>query len=233
MVIHSYYVAKWHEDEAKKYSINLDIRLDFSEAQFKLPEEYVIRSYEESFSKNLDGYVKRNFPQVKNYDTFAPLYYSSSFISFANHVSGPNSFRIFATQPFLGSIIIPDPRIFAHELSHLFDASDKYTCLEATASSESCEYAKKNRYGCWIESKNPAEFGRDIMCYGVPNHYSSIDNEWRFGQPALKPGASVEYPRFPSDTGGYIYFTETTAKEIGWYDADGDGILELNDPCPK
>lgn len=222
------YVAKWYKDEAEKYGVNLDIRIDFSETQSKVPEEYIIRSYEESFRNYLTEYVKRNFSRVKDYDIFVPLYYDSSFISFANHVSGENSFEIFATQPFPGSFTLPNPRTFAHELSHLFGASDKYTCLEVAASSESCVYAKENGYGCWIESENPAELGRDIMCHRVPDYYSS--GEWVFGQPSLKKEAAPSNP-FPSGSGGLVII-EATAKEIGWYDADDDGVLEINDPCP-
>lgn len=213
------YATRWFEEEAKKYGVNLDININFSESQFKVPEEYIIRTYQESLSKNLTEYVKASSPQFSNYDVTVPFYYSSIDFSFVNHVSGKNSFEIFSKQPIPG-FFYPDfqkestnySEVFAHELTHLFGATDKYTCPEANPFSESCIYAKENGIGCWIESDNPDELGKDIMCHRVPKY----DGEWVFVKPSLNE----------------LVIIEATAKEIGWYDADGNGIFEVSEPCP-
>jgi len=64
------------------------------------------------------------------------------------------------------------------------------------------------------------------MCHRVPDYYSG--GECVFGQPSLKKDVASS-GQFPSQSGGLV-ITEATAKEIGWYDADGDGIFEVNDP---
>ncbi len=211
------YAAKWYEEEAEKYNINLDIDINFSESQFKVPKEYIVHTYEESFSKNLTNYIKENLHQFSAYDVIVSFYYGSYDFSFANHVSSKNSFEIFSKQ-YTPGVFYPDftegstnySETFAHELTHLFGATDKYTCLDP--SSESCTYAKENGIGCWIESEDPNQLGKDIMCHRVPKY----DGGWGFINPPLNE----------------LVIIEVTAKEIGWYDADKDGMLEVNDFCP-
>jgi hypothetical protein len=212
------YAAKWFKEESKQYGVNLDININFSQSQLKLPEDYIIQTYQESLSSKQTKYLKENFPQFNSYDVIVPFYYGSTDFSFANHVSGKNSFELYCKQ-YAPGIFYPDftedsthySMTFAHELAHLFGATDKYTCQNI--SSESCIYAKEQGIGCWIESDNPNALGKDIMCHRVPRKY---DGGWEFLEPSLNE----------------LVIIDATAKEIGWYDADRDGILEVNDPSP-
>ena len=201
------YAAKWFEDQAIKYGVNLNVTVHFTDMQFMVPDEYVIHTYQESISKNITKYVKENLGYDANYDVIVPLYYSPEYFSFANHVSANDAFELFAN----GAGLYPSSETFAHELAHLFGATDKGTCWYDTSSAD-CIYAKQNGIGCWIESDNPSEKGKDLMCHRVPFYEGG---SWWFRNPPLNE----------------LIVIDATVKEFGWYDFDSDGILEVNDPC--
>jgi hypothetical protein len=212
------YAAKWFEDQASKYGLNLNINVDFSNEQYKVPEEYIIHDLNESLSKDLYKYITDKLPQYLNYDVIVPFYYSSVDFSFVNHVIWPKSFVIFSKQaeqnffcPLFEEGTTDYSITFAHELSHIFGATDKYSCSEIQPSS--CEYALQNGISCIIESDNPDELGRDIMCHRVPEY---SNEQWSFTAPNLNE----------------LVIIEPTAKELGWWDFDGDGIIEVEDSCP-
>lgn len=212
------YSAKWFKAQAQKYGVNLNINVYFSDVQYKVPDEYIIDSYAKAMSNNLTKYVKDNFPQYAgNYDVIVPFYYSSTPISYSHHVSSRNSFELFSVKyavdaynPSFDTTEYSYSASFAHELAHIFGATDKYTC-QNTASAE-CTNAKANGIGCWIESDNPSEKGKDLMCHRVPFYEGG---QWWFTTPSLAELIAIS----------------ETAKELGWYDFDNDGILEVNDPC--
>ena len=211
------YAAKWFKDNALKYDVNLNLDIQFSSQQHKVPEEYIIHGYQESITKNLYQYIKKNLPQYSGYDVVIPFYYSSEDISFLAHASTQNWFTMFSKQvapdtfyPSFKSSVYSST--FAHELSHVFGATDKYTCIPTSALTN-CEYAKQKGIGCILESDNPNELGRDIMCKKVP---INITGARSFFTPELNE----------------LVIIEATAKEFGWFDFDGDGIIEVEDPCP-
>jgi len=93
-------------------------------------------------------------------------------------------------------------RSFAHEIAHVFGARDKYTGVR--------EWESGIRVGCKFE---PEMLGRDIMCHRVPEG----------------AGESFGYINPPLEG---LYIKGPTARELGWYDGDGDGVIEVVDPCP-
>lgn len=207
------YGVSWFNDMARQYGVNLNLNLDFSSQQYKVPPQYVVHTYEDSFSKNLRKFIVDSYPQYANYDVIVPFYYSSSDISFANHVSGHNSFTLFSKQaapdffyPSFDEGTTSYSSAFAHEMAHIFGATDKYTCLDPT--SQQCTYAKQQGIGCIIPGAE-----HDIMCHRVPYFADGI---WLFSVPELNE----------------LTIIESTAKELGWFDMDGDGLIDAADPCP-
>lgn len=201
------YIPAWYKEQASKLFGKGDIinmGITFFDSQLKLPENLL---YRDKPICDFSSYVREQLPEVKNHDILVQYYYAS-----AENVS------VCATQPVsYNSIYFParPSSIYAykqlnlatfglaHELAHIFGASDKYVTEP--------EIRVKYNAGCWIESGDPAESGRDLMC-------------------DLVPEGEGEFSRLPDLN--ELIIIEATAKEIGWYDNDGDGILEIEDPCP-
>lgn len=217
-------VAKWYKENAQRYNINLNLNIQFSDQQHKVSEDYIIHNYDESLNKNLYTYIIENLPQYLDYNVIVPFYYGSYDFSFVNHVKEKNSFTIFSSQ-YLPNAFNPDfnddifAETFAHELSHLFGAIDKYT--RGDPLSPDFEYAKQNGIGCIIESDNPDEKGKDIMCHIMCHTVSFYDESYK--EPEWV------FMGVPMDQ---LLVTEITAKEMGWFDLDDDGIIGVEDPCP-
>jgi hypothetical protein len=217
------YSAKWFESQAQKYGVNLNVNVYSTDLQYKVPDAYIIDSYAEAMSNILTSYVKATFPEyANNYDVIVPFYYSSTPLSYSQHVSSRNSFELFSVKyaadsynPSFDTTEYSYSASFAHELAHLFGAVDKYTCGNMDITPTACTYARQNGLGCWFESSNPSEKGKDIMCHRVPSDY--WDGLWYFTTPKLSE----------------LVATDLTAKEFGWYDFENNGILEVDEACKE
>jgi len=202
------YAAKWFENRAAQHRINLDINVAFTE-QTKVSDAYIIDNLEDALSADLVKFVKDTFPEAANYDVIVPFYYSSNDISFQTYSQSSEKAFIMFSKKWGDELFYPSfeyyshySEIFAHELAHIFGATDKYT-----------DYIGEGQpqVGCWIE---PSIVEYDIMCHRVAeyNDYGEVG----FITPLLEE----------------LLVTSFTAKEIGWYDIDGDGVLEVVDACP-
>lgn len=203
------YVPIWYREQAGELSGNPDLmnmNIDFADAQ-KVPTELILSPDDEcDLEENMD-YVRSTLKEVESYDILVLLYYG-------NHICNPH-----ASLSSNAAFLFLNPRspedfqshsfqsltmVFAHELSHLFGAEDKYTnAYEISRGTEAC---------CFIEPDAPEMQGKDIMCHRV----RTPDED--FG--------CIHLPL------SELFISEATAKEIGWHDMDGDGILEVDDPCP-
>ncbi len=203
------YVSTWYRVQAGELSGKPDLmnlNIDFVDAQ-KVPIELILSPDDEcDLGENMD-YIKSTLKEVESYDILVLLYYgnhtcqphaglSSKSVLLFVHPRSPEDFQSHTFQSLT--------RTFAHELSHLFGAEDKYTDVyEISSGIEAC---------CFIEPDASELQGRDIMCHRV----RTLDEEFGCIQPPLSE----------------LIISEASAKEIGWHDLDGDGILEVEDPCP-
>lgn len=188
------YVAEWYKERAdeifrKNSSINMG--MTFFETQLKAPADQIPTSYSSCAAVNFREFILAQLPEAKKYDVLVQLYYTSnasSGVLCSPHQVGRDSIFIHAIPETLESSYYHNLVVsLAHELAHLFGASDKYT--------ESISQGT----GCIIESEDPKELGRDIMCHRVPEYQS--ESLTGFTNPPLS----------------WLIINEITAKELGWY----------------
>lgn len=199
------YVPAWYKEKAGELFGNGDIinmSITFFDEQLKLPPDLQPKNYSRcDFSEFIEG----RLPEVKDYDILVQFYYASAAdarclpIPISRTGFGYDSIFLFTKPEFMSASHLQSlTRSFAHELAHVFGATDKYTGeAEISAGHKEC---------CWINTETS-----DIMCHRVRRY-----NPFGCYNPPLHE----------------LAMTEATAKEMGWWDVDGDGHIEVDDPCP-
>lgn len=206
------YVPVWYKERAdeifqRNNAINMSIT--FFDTQLKAPLDQMPASYSSCTAINFREFILTQLPEVKKYDALVQFYYTgnaSSGILCSPHPVGRDSIFMHAIPETLEASYYHNFVVsLAHELAHLFGASDKYT-----------ESGAPENYGsgCFVESNVSKELGKDIMCHRVAEYKN--DSFAGFINPPLSG----------------LIINEITAKEIGWYDLDKDSIFEVEDPCP-
>jgi|GEM_PF-5732738 len=204
------HVAEWYKeraDETFQRNDTINMSITFFDTQLKAQIELQERGDASCANMDFRELILTQLPEAKKYDVLVQFYYTSdtnNTIKCSPHPAGRDSIFLYANpatldSSYYGTLVVS----FAHELAHLFGASDRYT-------TEISDYTA----GCLVESDDPMKVGRDIMCHRVPEYKNS--SLTGFINPPL----------------GNLTITEVTAKEIGWYDFDEDGIFEVEDPCP-
>jgi len=206
------YVPAWYNEKAdeiahKNNLINMSIA--FFEPQLKVPSGLLLSSYSSCTNTDFSEFIFTQLPETRRYDILVQFYYAgreSSNILCSPHPIGRNSIFLYATPDSISSSYSQNLIVsLAHELAHLFGATDKYT-----GSGE----VEKLGGGCSVESENPEELGKDIMCHRVP--------EYRNGS----------FAGFINPSLNELLINGITAKEMGWYDLDRDGAIDVEDLCP-
>ncbi len=208
------YVPQWYKEKAQELFGNKDIinlSINFIDTQLKLPDNLRPKDLSSCTGTDFSDYIREKLPETKSFNILVQFYYASEKGQrcvphpIQNTGSGQSSVFLFTRPEFLStSPLQPQTTSLAHELAHLFGATDKYTGeAEFTAGIEQC---------CWINTENPDETS-GIMCHRVHKYAGK-----KFG--CYNPPLSQ------------LLITETSAKEMGWHDMDGDGYLEVEDPCP-
>lgn len=191
------YVMDWYKSRARMatgYEV-LNLKIDFYDRQIPIPKDYNLCSM-----NSVENLVD-NINSTDDYDIIAIVHVLTSDPQCPPHPDG-NVISVYIRGDQLESEQAVETlvRSFAHEVAHLFGATDKYT---------SPKVMEIRKVGCKLE---PEILGWDIMCQRVP------DEEKYLG---------FRYPPLEE-----LNITGHIAKELGWYDGDGDGLLEVFDPCP-
>lgn len=214
------YVSAWYKKESEKYfgKEALSLRITFIDKQipFRPDENYQL---DDECFKLLPAFfslAEGEYPRILDYDVIVFFFYGEAGRRCEPHIAsrGAPYIFLFDLPPELKHDNLV--RSLAHELGHVFHATDKYIRDE--------EYQPGFEAGCWYESDKPEELGRDIMCHHVPTELFEVPEGLLIPPP--EPGGFFSPPL------SNLIITEQTAKEIGWYDLDGDGVLEVGDPCP-
>ncbi len=203
------YVPAWYKEKADELFGNGDIinmSITFFDEQLKLPPDLQPQNYSRC---DFSDFIGGQLPEVKDYDILVQFYYAGAIDTrclprpINRGGSGYDSIFLFTKPEFISAFHLESlTRSFAHELAHVFGATDTYTGeAEISAGYKEC---------CWINTEAPDETS-DIMCHRVRRY-----NPFGCYNPPLQE----------------LVMTEATAKEIGWWDIDGDGYIEVNDPCP-
>jgi hypothetical protein len=211
------YVPTWYREQAEELFGNPDLmslKIDFTEAQ-KVPTELILSTDGScDLGENMD-YVRSTLKEIESYDILALIYYgnhtcsphaspSSNSVLLFVHPRPPEDFKSEMHADSMAGLYQSLTENLAHEMAHLFGAEDKYTDVyEVQRGIDAC---------CLIEPDDPELQGRDVMCHRV----RVPEEEFGCIQPPLSQ----------------LFISEATAREIGWQDVDGDGILEVEDPCP-
>lgn len=214
------HVSTWYKEQAEKLFGNgdiINISVTFLDAQIRIPENLQFQYNSGCDNKlgnalNIYDYIKSQLPEVENYDHIIQYYYATN-DSVCRPFPGGFDYKTghrFINLPQMATFFDPirATLVFAHELAHMFGAYDKYY------------EGGPLDIDCLIEPDS-SFMTADLMC-GIPSALK-IETE-KHGETVVIVTRQVHL----SD----LIIGEATAKEIGWYDIDGDGILEVEDPCP-
>ena len=193
------YVEEWYNSRAKTITGDevLDMRIKFYERQIPIQGDY------NPCSADAVKSITSEVPETEDYDVLVLVHVLENPPRCPPYPSGNViSLYIKADQLDTESDVDTLVRSFAHEIAHVFGATDKYTGVR--------EWEAGIKVGCKFE---PEMLGRDIMCHRVPE---GAGESFGYINPPLE-GLYIKWP---------------TARELGWYDGDGDGVMEVIDPCP-
>jgi hypothetical protein len=194
----------WYAAQSQAHGLAAPIELEvvWSGKQVKIPDETAPTTYDACLNTSFRALLLPELALGEG-DLLVQFYWAKAGISCANHVlRNERSFALFATPTFFtppGLVVS-----FAHELMHLFGASDKYTdglALDANGVP----------HGCLFEGVDYD--AHDIMCHRV----AQFDPAGNFG--------GFDNPPLPALT-----VAPLTAREVGWEDLDGDGALDVDAP---
>jgi hypothetical protein len=197
----------WYAAQAQAHGLAAPLELEvvWSGKQVKIPDDQAPTTYDQCLNTSFRGLLAPAVALGEN-DILVQLYWGKAGISCANHVlRNERSFSLFGTPSFFPAqgLVVS----FAHELMHLFGASDKYTdglALDVDGVP----------HGCMFEG-SPDYDAHDLMCHRVAQ-FDSAGNFGGFDNPPL-PALTV---------------APLTAREIGWADLDGDGVVDVDSVNP-
>ncbi len=219
------YVSAWYKKESEKYfgedAINIKITFIDKQKHFGSVENYRVDDKCYELSTVFLPIAEEEYIEVLlGYDVIVFIYIGESANGCKAHLKSVGSpyIFLFPTSEMLKEFPEEFVDAFAHELGHAFSATDKYIV--------GVRYQTGSMSRCWYESDKSEELGRDIMCAKAP----TIMAKELEGLP-IPPTAPGTVGFWSPPLSGLV-ITEQTAKEIGWYDLDGDGVLEVEDPCP-
>lgn len=200
-------VPPWFAARSKELALPSPVEVEWvwSKVQIKLPPEQVPQDYSQCASADWKPLLA---PEVdlSPSDVLVQFYWGPDGAQCANHVLwSSRSFVLFAHPTFfaLPGLVVSG----AHELMHLFGATDKYTETIAPGSDG-------KPHGCWFDDSSDYN-AHDIMCHRVAT---------------TAPDGTItgfEHPPLHQ-----LVVSPLTAREVGWHDMDGDGTVEIDDACP-
>jgi hypothetical protein len=200
-------VPPWFAARSKDLGLPspVEVEVVWSKVQVKLPADQVPSDYDHCVAADWKPTLAPAVPLGPD-DILVQFYWGPEGAQCANHaLLASRSYVLFAQPLFfsLPGLVVSG----AHELMHLLGASDKYT-------DSVIQDAQGKYHGCWF-ADSPFYDSRDIMCHRV----AQIDQGGGFGG-FLNPPLHE------------IVVSPLTAREVGWEDLDGDGVIEVEDTCP-
>jgi hypothetical protein len=202
-------VPPWFAARSKDLGLAspVEVEVVWSKVQAKLPAEQIPAGYDQCVNADWTANLAPLISLAPG-DILVQFYWGPEGSQCASHaLRSSRSYVLFARPSFfaLPGLVVSG----AHELMHLLGASDKYT-------DSVTQDAQGNYHGCWYPDSPPSLYdARDIMCHRV----AQIDPGGGFGG-FLNPPLHE------------LVVSPLTAREVGWEDLDGDGVLEVDDACP-
>lgn len=200
-------VPPWFAARSQELALPAPVEVEvvWSGVQVKLPAAAVPSSYEECVNADWKAHLVPAVPLAPG-DVLVQFYWGPEGSQCASHVLRESrSYVLFAQPAFfaLPGLVVSG----AHELMHLLGASDKYT-------DSVTQDAAGHYHGCWYADSTVYD-ARDIMCHRV-----------------LSLGPNGSFGGFTNPPLHQLTVAPLTAREVGWEDLDGDGVLEIEDASP-
>ena len=198
-------IPPWYGERTKGLPSPVDVEIVWSKVQVKIPAAQIPTGYDACILADWKPLLAPSLDLSPD-DVLVQVYWAADGASCASHaLRDTRSFVLFATP----SSFSPRATVIsgAHELMHLLGASDKYT--ETGLPNAQGEY-----HGCWF-ADSPLYDPRDIMCHRVAQ-YDANHTFTGYDHPPLHE----------------LIVAPLTAREVGWEDLDGDGVIEIEDACP-
>lgn len=200
-------VPGWYAAQSQAAGLAQPVALElvWSGVQVQLPPERVPVGYDACASADFADLLTPKVALLPG-DVLVQIYWALDGTPCAPHMLvGSRSFVLFATPAYADGRLLAVST--AHELAHLFGASDKYTDNAKPGSDG-------KPHGCWYADGTSFQ-AIDLMCHRVAT---------------FQPDGSFAGFENPALDG--LVMSPLTAREIGWTDLDGDGALEAEDACP-